>query len=98
VKVHDRGSNVTMTTTAYESWLRDVDEALRSIGMPMGDWQSIWPFDFGGEFAAGTAADAAAGKANRFWWKRQNQSLNQHCRKDGDCWLPQNHQGECEPV
>ena len=98
MKVHDGGSDATMTTTVYESWLREVDEALKSIGMSRDDWQGIWPFDFQGEFASGAPANHAAGKANRFWWKRQNEGLNQHCRKSSDCWLPQNHQGECEPL
>ena len=35
-----------MTTITYETWLQDVDEALKSINMPMDDWQGIWPFDF----------------------------------------------------
>jgi hypothetical protein len=90
--------NVTMTAAAYESWLKEVDDALRSIGMPRADWQSIWAFDFSREFEAGTAAATAAAKANRFWWKRQNEALGQGCLKMTNCWLPQNHQGECEPV
>jgi hypothetical protein len=83
---------------AYEVWLNQVRDALRSVNMPMEDWQGIWRFDFQHEFNAGTKADDAAMKANRFWWHQQNKSLNQDCRESGDCWLPRNHQGECQPV
>ena len=86
-----------MTTATYETWLRDVGEALKSINMPMDDWQSIWPFDFHGSFTGGVSADDAAMKANRFWWKQQNIASHEECRKTPDCWLPRNHQGECEP-
>jgi hypothetical protein len=87
-----------MTTLIYETWLQNVDEALKSINMPMDEWQSIWPFDFRSAYAGGVSADNAAVKANRFWWKQQNKSVNQECHKTPDCWLPQNHQGECESV
>ena len=30
----------------YEIWLEEVKDALRSINMPMEDWQGVWPFDF----------------------------------------------------
>jgi hypothetical protein len=86
-----------MMTIPYEIWLHDVSVALDSINMPMDDWQKIWFFDFRAEFAAGTAANDAAGNANRFWWRRQNKSINQDCQKTPDCWLPRNHRGECEP-
>lgn len=33
-----------------------------------------------------------------FWWREQNRELRQECRKTPGCWLPQNHQGECQPV
>ena len=89
---------MTTATTAYEAWLKEVDEALKSIGMAREDWEGVWPFDFRGEFACGRSANDAAAKANRFWWKRQNQALNQQCPKTPDCWLPREHQGECEPV
>jgi len=82
----------------YEIWLRNVADALNSINMPIDDWQAIWPFDFRGAFDAGSSADDAARKANQFWWKRQNKTLEQECQKTSGCWLPRNHQGECEPV
>ena len=87
-----------MATITYETWLRDVDDALKSISMPMDEWQGVWAFDFPAEFAAGASANDAAAKANRYWWKRQNESLNQHCVKRAGCWLPRDHQGECEPA
>jgi hypothetical protein len=34
---------------AYEVWLGQVKDALRSINMQMEDWQSIWSFDFRAE-------------------------------------------------
>lgn len=87
-----------MTTVTYETWLRNVDEALNSINMPMDDWQSIWPFDFQGAFDAGASVEDTAMKANRFWWKQQNKTLEQDCQKTSGCWLPRNHQGDCQPV
>lgn len=68
-----------MSTNAgsYADWLREVHEALDSINMPMETWQAAWPFDFNREFANGTAPSAAALKANRIWWWKQNQRLDQ---------------------
>lgn len=82
----------------FEKWLDDVKEALRSVNMPFDDWQSRWRFDFPREFEFGAKADDAAMKANRFWWREQNKSLKQDCRKAPDCWLPRGHQGACQPV
>jgi hypothetical protein len=65
----------------YESWLDKVADALRSINMNMGDWQPVWPYDFKSEYDAGTAPDAVAMKANRFWWREQNRSLNEPARR-----------------
>jgi hypothetical protein len=62
---------------AYADWLSEVRKALDSINMPMETWQAVWPFDFNREFANGTAPSAAALKANRFWWWKQNQRLDQ---------------------
>jgi len=56
----------------HEVWLDQVRAALHSINMSMDDWQPLWPFDFTGEHDKGTDPDAAAMKANRFWWYRQN--------------------------
>lgn len=89
---------MSMTTVTYEAWLQNVDEALKSINMPMQDWQSIWRFDFRGAFDGGASAGDAAMKANRFWWKQQNRAVEQECPKTPECWLPKNHQGECQPV
>ncbi len=88
---------MTMKAATYESWLKEVENALSSINMPMDDWQKIWAFDFRKEFDAGTSADVGALKANRFWWYQQNKAINQNCLKASNCWLPRNHQGECEP-
>lgn len=82
---------------AYEVWLDRVKDALRSINMPMADWQKIWTFDFSAEYEAGTNPDAAAMKANRFWWSEQNKSIGRVCEKIPGCWLPREHQGECQP-
>jgi hypothetical protein len=64
----------------------------------MADWQARWLFDFRHEFDAGVADGDAAMKANRHWWREQNKSLKQDCRKTPGCWLPCEHQGECQPV
>lgn len=81
----------------YDSWLDQVREALRSINMSMDDWQPVWRFDFPGEHDKGTNPHAAAMKANRFWWSEQNKSIGRVCEKTPGCWLPQRHQGECQP-
>jgi hypothetical protein len=82
----------------YEVWIGEVQQALRLINMSMDDWQSLWPFDFQAEFRAGTSADEAGMKANRFWWLAQNRSLKHDCRLTPNCWLPRGHQGSCQPV
>jgi hypothetical protein len=64
---------------AYEVWLDQVRDALRSINMAMEDWQPIWLFDFPREHKSGATPDEAAMKANRYWWHRQNKSLKQDC-------------------
>jgi hypothetical protein len=92
--VQSEGTNMT----DYEKWLDDVKGALRSVNMPFDDWQSRWHFDLRREFESGAKADDAAMKANRFWWREQNKSLKQDCRKTPDCWLPRGHQGACQPV
>ena len=55
----------------YEVWLEQVQKALKSINMSMDDWQPVWPFDFSGEHDKGTDPNAAAMKANRFWWYQE---------------------------
>jgi len=82
---------------AYNVWLDQVRDALRSINMPMEDWQKIWAFDFAAEYQRGTGPDAAATKANRFWWSEQNKSIGRACEKVPGCWLPRGHQSECQP-
>jgi len=81
----------------YEAWLDQVRTALHSINMSMDDWQPVWPFDFPGEHDKGTDSGAAAMKANRFWWYRQNRSIGRECDIVPGCWLPRGHQGECQP-
>jgi hypothetical protein len=88
---------MTVNAIAYEPWLKEVEEALASINMPMSDWQKLWAFDFRREFNAGTTASGAAMKANQYWWMQQNKAIGQDCRKTPNCWLPGNHQGECKP-
>ena len=87
-----------MTVIVYESWLKNVDEALSSINMTLEDWQTHWAFDFRREFDSGTPASEAALKANRFWWQQQNRSMGQDCQRTANCWLPRNHEGECQPL
>jgi len=82
---------------AHEVWLDQVRTALHSINMSMDDWQPVWPFDFTGEYDKGTDPSAAAMKANRFWWHRQNRSIGRECDTVPGCWLPRGHQGECQP-
>jgi hypothetical protein len=82
----------------YDIWLDQVRDALTSINMHIEDWQGIWPFDFGAEYKAGTNPDAAAMKANRFWWREQNKSLKRDCQEMPGCWLSQGHEGECQPT
>jgi hypothetical protein len=81
---------------AYQIWLKEVKDALRSINMPMEDWQGVWPFAFSAQYKAGTKPDDAALKANRYWRHEQNKSLKQDCCLTLDCWLPRGHQGECQ--
>ena len=92
------GFNIEHMSGAYDEWIAEVHEALRSINMSVDDWQSRWPFDFEAEYRAGTKADHAAMKANRFWWFSQNKSLNQNCRLSPNCWLPTGHHGACQPL
>jgi hypothetical protein len=82
---------------SYDVWLDKVRDALRSINMSMDDWQPMWRFDFPGEHDKGTDPHAAAMKANRFWWSEQNKSIGRACDKIPGCWLPQGHQGDCQP-
>jgi hypothetical protein len=83
---------------SYDTWIQDVGAALRSINMPMEDWQKSWAFDFRSEFSAGTPANDAAMKANKYWWYRQNQPMGQDCQKTANCLPPCNHSGDCELV
>jgi hypothetical protein len=92
------GFNIDSMPSGYTEWIARVQETLRSINMSMEDWQSRWPFDFQVEYRAGTRADDAAMRANRFWWFEQNKSLGQNCRLSFNCWLPSGHQDTCEPV
>jgi hypothetical protein len=62
-----------------DDWLMEVKAALDSINMPLEIWQAALPFDFSREFKAGTYANVAASKANRFWWRGQNQRTDQDC-------------------
>jgi len=80
----------------FQDWLNEVRGALQSINMPMDDWQRLWPFDFEGEHRAGATPWDAAARANRHWWHQQNKSLEQHCQKSADCWLPRGHNGKCQ--
>lgn len=85
-------------TETYDIWLDKVRDTLRSINMRIEEWQSVWPFDFNAEYNAGADPGDAATKANRYWWREQNKSLKQDCERVPGCWLPQGHQGKCEPT
>ena len=89
---------MTMTSNVYESWLKAVEEALSSINMPMEEWQKIWSFDFRREFEAQATAKDTATRANQYWWQQQNKAIGKDCRETPNCWLPRNHQGECQPL
>jgi len=78
------GFKIRGMSNEYESWVSDVQEALGCINMSMDDWQSRWPFDFQAEYKAGTKADDAAMKANRYWWYEQNKSIGQDCRSTSE--------------
>jgi len=43
-----------MMPDAYELWLDQVRDALRSINMHIEEWQGVWPFDFSAEHEAGS--------------------------------------------
>jgi hypothetical protein len=68
------------TASKYEDWLSEVKEGLASVNMAFDLWQRTCAFDFEKEFAAGTNANDAAMKANKFWWYQQNKAINQDCR------------------
>ena len=80
----------------YTQWLKEVTAALESVNMSMAEWQGIWPFDFQTQHAVGVTPNDAAMKANRFWWREQNKSLERECRETPNCWLPRGHQGGCQ--
>ena len=88
----------TSMASAYEIWLDEVREALRSINMQLEDWQPVFEFNFQAAHDAGDTPDEAAMKANKFWWLRQNQSLKTECLRMPDCWLPREHHGRCQPL
>lgn len=83
---------------ANREWVANVRAVLDSFGMPLDVWQKAWSFDFDSEYRSGASAPAAANKANRFWWREHNRSLNEECRASRDCWLPYDHQGRCETI
>jgi hypothetical protein len=81
---------------SYEAWLDEVRAALDSLKMPMDDWQSVWRYDFHRAYDAGATPAKAAEGANRYWWREQNRAMKQDCNRTPGCWLPRNHQGECQ--
>lgn len=85
-------------TESFEQWMHKVRAAFDALNMPMADWQTIGAFDYRSEYDAGVKPDDAAKKANRYWWREWNKSLNQDCRASKDCWLPRGHEGQCEPL
>lgn len=87
-----------MNALSYDDWLFAVEKALRSLNMPMEDWQRAWEFNFAAEHQAGTSPIEAAEKANRYWWYRQNKAIGQDCLLTPRCWLPRKHSGDCVVV
>ena len=83
---------------SFEEWMHKVRAAFDSLNMPAADWQAIGAFDYRSEYDAGVKPDAAAMKANRYWWLEWNKSLKQDCRATKNCWLPRGHEGQCEPI
>lgn len=91
-------TNLLTKTDTYQQWMNEVQTVLRSTNVDLETWQRVWRFDFDAEHKAGTKPDDAAMKANRFWWYRQNKSLNRECRLTTNCWPPTGHQGDCQIV
>jgi len=83
---------------AFQEWLLLVKASLETVNMAYTEWQERWPFDFEDAFQSGVAPADAAAAANRHWWRSQNRALGQHCRLTEWCWLPEEHQGPCEPA
>ena len=47
--------------TEYDIWFEEVESQLKSINMPLGEWQIIYQFDFLKEYQEGIeAAETAA--------------------------------------
>ena len=82
----------------FDAWLLELKSTLDSINMPLDTWQAVTPFDFSRELKSGISANVAALKANRFWWRNQNQRINQECHLTPNCRLPCGHAGTCEQV
>jgi hypothetical protein len=82
----------------YDEWMKKLRTAFDSLNLPMADWQALGAFDYRREYDAGVDPADAAKKANRYWWREWNKSLNQDCRQTKNCWLPRGHQGGCQPV
>jgi hypothetical protein len=82
----------------FQAWLREVQTALDSFGMPLKAWQAKWQFDFHSEYKSGTPISLTAERANRFWWQQQNRAIGEQCRDCQDCWLPVDHDGRCQTV
>ena len=89
-----------MSTDAgtFADWLSEVCKALDSINMSMETWHAVWPFDFAREFADGTAPSVTALKANRFWWRQQNQRIDQDLDLKMDYWRTRGCRGHSEPA
>ena len=82
---------MTVDLRSYESWLKEVDEALSSINMPMQDWQKSWAFDFRSEFAAKTTATDAAmflGDGPPLIWARRSTNSPPVCGSTSTCRKP----------
>ena len=83
---------------SYEKWMDEVRAAFDSLILPAAHWHAIGAFDYRSEYDAGVKPNDAAMKANRHWWHEWNKTLNQDCLKNKDCWLPRNHEGQCQQI
>ncbi len=82
----------------YAAWMNQVREKLFANGMDFDEWQSAFPYNFRRSFESGTSPTDAATRTSRFWWREQEKLLRTQCNRAANCWLPRDHDGECQPI
>jgi hypothetical protein len=82
----------------YEIWLEQVKDALRSINIPMEDWQSIWPFDFWGEHDMGRRQTKQQWKRIAIFGISKTNPWIRTARKHPIVGCLGVHQGDCQPA